>query len=315
MSDVLNINDNQGWKRQREDLLQELNERLAVVKGDRRKKLMKRNKPGPGLTFFAVAPRTREDQEDVAPFVVLEKDADGLWLCCKMSIETLWAGPSDLLLEPDDWSGGYSILVEPWNVILLHEKDMEGKFFGEISREWVNRALLLYRAYCRGEDTPEEIREYCGSPLEDLDERLKFQEEEALTLERVRLHYHEGWEAVDIQPWKKAAQQNDLKVSSPHRCVLMQPEESFPFEVNLEQEDDRMYLRIYPDRDGIRPETVLVDGRERESESVSGLIEIDLGEVGALPPALLIEVRAGGEKLLLNPRFYSVSSSGEVSRP
>lgn len=171
-------------KLSREELIPILNARLDEMRAWLEANRIKADKPQAGWMFFVPVGK------DAYPFFVIQDQGNGLWLCAKAdAIEISEAGQFDLYLLPVDWAGGYSILVECWNVILLHEKDMGQNYSQGISAEWVARALELRQAYQTTGIVPAGLLAFTG-PDEGL--LADWNEREAAAVEAVRQKFHEG---------------------------------------------------------------------------------------------------------------------------
>lgn len=162
------------------------------------KPLAPNEKPYPGMTFFLAVPpehrrgrpRSSEKGSDGhALLAVLKELGAGLFLCCKMSLETGMAGSHDLTVMTEQWGGGYDVMVEAWNSLVVHRFDIDNRH-ADLPAELVRNVKLLFTAYQHGTPAPAEIKEV-GPPLEPSDERLDFQHREAELVERARVSLHE----------------------------------------------------------------------------------------------------------------------------
>ena len=149
--------------------------------------------PLPGFVFLKKIPRFENNQERVLLLGAIQNLGEGCWRCCKMSCYTWLAGKHDLFLEPEDWEGGYAVIIESWNSMILHEEDIGKEFISTISDRWLKSLLSLRKAYEKNSDIPVELLDCIGNPESTLEKEI-FHEEEQLSMERLRLHCHEGWQ-------------------------------------------------------------------------------------------------------------------------
>ena len=172
-------------------LIQELNSRLEVVRQNISDNRLSNKKAEPGYVFFVEIAPAIENEERLAQFVALREERQGLWLCAKMSIEVEHAGPFDLVLDSDEFTGGYPVMIEAWNVVDLHETDVGHQFHDKIPASLIATALRLFHAHQIDGIVPEDVMELTGPPLDEIDDRWEFQEKEAFAVERIRRHFHE----------------------------------------------------------------------------------------------------------------------------
>lgn len=129
-------------------------------------------RPGPGSVFI-LGGKTLEAPEPVLLLVAARLSDDRLQ-CFKMSWEIQFVGPYDLLLDPDEWTGGYSVMIETWNIVDLPEADAPAPM-AQVPDEWLSRALTLNNKWQKGEPPGNEFAAFCGPPLLEIDDRQDFQ--------------------------------------------------------------------------------------------------------------------------------------------
>ncbi len=160
------------------DLLSSLNHRLKQLQ----REASARNHapaggecPAPG-SVLRLTGGPRAESEPIL-LLVVEKLSEDRLRCCKLSWETLFAGPDDLLLDPDEWSGGYAVMIEAWNCVDI---PTSGPPTGldAVPPEWVSRALRLQPGFNKSGVRPEHFSVHCGPPLREIDERWAFRERE-----------------------------------------------------------------------------------------------------------------------------------------
>jgi hypothetical protein len=161
-------------------------------------------RPFAGMTFFLRVPREdapylstpqseaarQANREDAhALLAVIRELGHGHLLCAKLSLEIAMAGPYDLRIEPHEWVGGYAVIAEAWNTLVVHAGEVDNHH-GDLPPELTGQILILFEAFQRGDLAAPQIP-MTGPPLEDFDERLDFQEREAVLIERARRFFHE----------------------------------------------------------------------------------------------------------------------------
>ncbi|MFP3869627.1 MAG: hypothetical protein ACLFVT_01935 [Syntrophobacteria bacterium] len=148
-------------------------------------------RPYTGMTFFLRVPRDQsaEKEDGHALLVVIRELGHDLLLCAKFSLELGMAGPYDLIIEPHQWSGGYAVIAEPWNTLVVHATDVDNRH-NDLPHDLTRLISTLVEHYQQGHPPPGNITNV-GPPLEDADERLEFQEREAALVERARRLLHE----------------------------------------------------------------------------------------------------------------------------
>ncbi|MEI7636233.1 MAG: hypothetical protein WCJ37_02935 [Syntrophus sp. (in: bacteria)] len=176
-----------------EKLLEDFMNQVRQAKRGIGKKQFKAKSPLPGFVFLKKTPRFENNQEGVLLLLVIQDLGEGGWRCCKMSCYTWLAGIYDLFLEPEDWKGGYAVIIESWNSMILHEEDIGKEFISTIPYSWIENLLSLRKAYIENSDIPDSLLDYIGNP-ESTSEKEIFHEEEQLSMERLRMHCHEGWQ-------------------------------------------------------------------------------------------------------------------------
>jgi hypothetical protein len=281
-----------------------------------------------GLIFFANAPISdrKGEQEAVALVMLLRREGKGLWTCCKISVETSFIASFDLLLDPEEWTGGFPVLLQTWNTITLHEEDMDGTFHESVSHEIVCRAEELYHAFRQTGEVPHHLRHETGRPLSSEDDpRWQFRNAEMETLERVRLHYHEGWKGlagrikkklqefvesftVTLVPVPVAASDTrvQLDLNNIGNTVLIRDD---IISVVVSQQEDRMFLRLYPKGHGESPDEIRIQGKAVQGEKKGAGIEVPLGTVNMLPGKIEIIIGTQERRYLLHVSFATSSTA------
>ncbi len=160
------------------ELLSSLNDRL--------KQLQRETSPGNNATAGGECPAPgsvlclgggpRAAEEPIL-LLVLERLSEDRLRCCKISWETVFAGPDDLLLDPDEWSGGYAVMIETWNRVDIPASGPRPAP-DAVPPEWVSRTLRMQDAFEKSGTPAEDLSDHCGPPLEEIDERRAFRERE-----------------------------------------------------------------------------------------------------------------------------------------
>jgi hypothetical protein len=157
--------------------------------------------PGVGDCFFVDAPTLHPlDEPDHALLAAIQEDPTGYLLCMNMSLEYWEASEHDYLLDPGEWTGGYSAIVEAWNPILIDPNHVGSRrIHGEIRSGLLEEIRTLFAWHQAGQSPPDDFLAV-GDPLpeDEADSRWGFRRREAGLLERARRHLHEGWEAKVI---------------------------------------------------------------------------------------------------------------------
>lgn len=239
--------------------------------------------PGVGDCFFLKAPTLRPQAEpDHALVATIGQRGDTL-ICAKMSLEYWEASEYDYMLDPDEWSAGYPAIVEVWNSILF-KPSSPVLIHASIPANSLQIIKSLFSLHQRGQSPPKDFRGI-GNPLpDDLRHRgWRFRSKEAQVMERVRRHYHEGWDVRVIRlAWKRparellmAAETGDLafRLSREIRAQLADKEILGPPDL----EGDSLYLR----RDDSKPGYTLLwySPEGKPPPEVSGQPPMTSGEV------------------------------------
>lgn len=132
-------------------------------------------RPGPGSVFI-LGGKTPEAPEPVL-LLLADRLPDNRLRCLKMSWEILFAGPYDLLLDPDDWTGGYAAMIEAWNAVELPAANAPAAV-AEAPSEWTSRALTLHGNWQKGEPPDPDLAAYCGPSEGEEDARRAFANQE-----------------------------------------------------------------------------------------------------------------------------------------
>jgi len=175
----------------RDALIKRLNKQLGTIKSRVESRRIVNQKLEPGLVFY-LAYKDEKNVQRACQILALKSLRNKSWLCCKMSIELSYAGPFDIVCNPDEWTGGYSILIEPWNTISIDEDSVVNEPAHVVSRELMDKALTINDAYVNKKEIPEQISILCGSemdPNDELDDRWDFQESESDIINRVQQKY------------------------------------------------------------------------------------------------------------------------------
>lgn len=125
-------------------------------------------------------------------FVVLEGLGHRLWACAMIEILTNYVGDFDLLLEADESSLGFPVVVNCWNILVLHEDDMGGQFSSlYLSAETLSTLIELRRAYQKTGKVPEHLKHRTGAPIMDENDfRWEVRREAAEVVEGLIINYH-----------------------------------------------------------------------------------------------------------------------------
>lgn len=314
--------------------IEEINVLLPAMLSNVEQRLSNRQDLRPGLLFLVSAPPAdHEGEQETSPSVMLLRhEGNGLWICSKVSVEISYLGPFDLIVDPEEWTGGFPILLEAWNTVILHTDDMKGKVFEEVNPKWVEMARMLFHAYQRDGEVPDDLVEFTGLYLDEDDTRWAFRLKEMDTLERVRMRYHEGWkwaesakalmvkigelvwEIVATVPLRPAVLQAatmdlGLDLSQKWHTPLIRAEEDALFSVVISQERDMVYLRIYPKEEGLRPDAVRIQNEDVRVVEMETCSEIQLGKCELLSQHIEIEIRAERKRFLFHVSFEQDSEA------
>ncbi|MEJ5375362.1 MAG: hypothetical protein WHX93_02145 [bacterium] len=251
--------------------------------------------PKEGDCFFLNAPTLRPlDEPNRALVVAVEMTDSGLLICLLMSLEYWEASEFDYMLDSTEWTGGYPVIVEAWNPIVIAPDELGCiPIHGELGAEALERIRILFHCHQSGERVSSSV-EAVGRALEDEgDPRWDFRAKEAAILERVRRHYHEGWDVAVIElprrPSPKGRQvpvaaasgdlptrlQAELKAQELDREVLSTPRGKI-----LVRRDSSLpgYLFIWYSKEGYpAPEVEADPPLEPPPEGPSGRVQVALG--------------------------------------
>jgi hypothetical protein len=199
-----------------EDLPLETQKRLEQILELHRKKV--RRVPRPGDCFFLNAPTTNPEEEpDHALVAGLMEEKGGL-VCVKISLEYWLASEHDYMLDPQEWGGGYTALVEVWNAILI-KTDVPTLIHATIPADQLQNLIQLFLWHQRGESPPKSFRGV-GKPMPENPEHplWQFRAREAEVMERARRHLHEGWDvAVVSLPTYRHARERETRMAASSR--------------------------------------------------------------------------------------------------
>lgn len=175
-----------------EDLAFETQKRLHELFRSQKKKAWRL--PTPGDCFFLVAPTLRPEQElDHALVAGISEAGVGL-VCAKISLEYWMASEHDYMLDAGEWTGGYPVIVETWNAMLLLPRE-PALIHARIHPGVLDDIRQLFLWHQTGQSPPPEFRGG-GKPMPDDPDHSAwaFRAKEAGVMERARRHYHEGWD-------------------------------------------------------------------------------------------------------------------------
>ena len=162
--------------------------------------------PTVGDCFFVDAPTLYpEDESDHVLLAAVQEAPSEVLICLDMSTEYWEASDYDYLLDPAEWTGGYSAIVEAWNPILIDPAHMNARrIHGEIRSDILDEIRALFQWHQAGQSPPEDFLAV-GRPLPDDESgpRWQFRAREAALMERVRRHLHEGWDVANVLPFPK----------------------------------------------------------------------------------------------------------------
>jgi len=131
--------------------------------------------PSPGSVLRLVG-GPRAEPEPIL-LLVLEKLSEDRLRCCKLSWETVFAGPGDLLLDPDEWSGGYAVMIETWNCVEIPTSGPPPAL-DVVPSEWVSRALRPHPGFNKSGMRAEHLSVHRAPPVGGINERWAFRERE-----------------------------------------------------------------------------------------------------------------------------------------
>lgn len=168
-----------------QDMLDRLNAQMRSIRKDlKSRSVLKEDLFRPGDAFFIS--RCGEIGKEADLLLILKKDEENpVFLCCKMSIETSFAAEYDLILQPKEWTGAYSVMAEAWNTILLPVESI-ADIKDEIDPAKLDQIIHLHEAFHNGLPPARHLSEYCGSPLLPDDNRRDFQQAEREKIEQIR---------------------------------------------------------------------------------------------------------------------------------
>lgn len=157
----------------------------------------KREIPKVGDCFFLEAPTFRPMEEPDHALVCAILEERSALVCSKISMECDKASHYDYILRPDRWGGGYSAMVEVWNSVLFKP---QGPLLihARIDSEDLRCLQELFLLQQRGQLPPERFRGIGPVPADPSHPLWDFRAEESQVMERVRRHYHEGWDVKVI---------------------------------------------------------------------------------------------------------------------
>lgn len=155
--------------------------------------------PQPGDCFFLEAPTLRPEREpDHALTTAISKAGEAL-VCAKISLEYWEASEHDYMLDAQEWTGGYPAIVEVWNTVLFVPREPL-LIHATIPSESLGLIKKLFMWHKDRQSPPYDFRGV-GKPMpEDPDHPMwAFRAREAEVMERVRRHYHEGWDVALVR--------------------------------------------------------------------------------------------------------------------
>jgi|GEM_PF-2987047 len=198
-----------------EQKLEKSQEKFLEI-SDRLKRLPVRI-PRVGDCFFVEAPTLDPLEEQDCVLVVAIKESRGALTAVPISLEYWEASEHDYFLDPSEWEGGYSAIVETWNPLLVLPK-APVRIHATLSSDVLEKVRLLFHYHQRGESPPPDF-EGVGKPLTtDDDPRWEFRAREAALVERARRHLHEGWSAK-VLVFPKTRIQAKMKNHEPMRAA------------------------------------------------------------------------------------------------
>lgn len=197
-----------------QDLPLEVRDRLREI-WQNHKKGRKVIVPQPGDCFFLEAPTPRPELEpDHALTAAFSKKGDAL-LCAKISLEYWEASEYDYMMDADEWTAEYPAIVEVWNTIVFiprHPLLIHATIPPE-SLELIKKLFLWHQ---QGQAPPADFKGI-GKPMpDDPDHPMwAFRAREAQVMERVRRHYHEGWDVKLVQlPVRRAGRGEEARMAA-----------------------------------------------------------------------------------------------------
>ncbi|MEM4720489.1 MAG: hypothetical protein QXT73_00330 [Candidatus Methanomethylicaceae archaeon] len=150
-----------------------------------------RKVPDVGDCFFLDVPTSRPRSKlDHILAAAIGRRGDAL-ICAKISLEYWNASEYDYMLDPDEWSAGYPVIVEVWNSILL-KLPTPMLIHASITTDSLEAIRSLFSLHQKGQRPPKDLPGI-GKPLPDnpRHQGWKFRAKEARMIERARKKYHE----------------------------------------------------------------------------------------------------------------------------
>ncbi len=180
-----------------EDLPSQTRERLhQILLAHKRKQ---ERVPEVGDCFFLEAPTLRPHCEQDHALVAAISRERGALVCAKISLEYWEASEHDYMLDADEWSAPYPALVEVWNSILFLPAGptLIHAHIHPHPLELVRRLFLWHQ----GSQSPPKDFQGVGRamPHDPRHPAWRFRAREAEVMERVRRHYHEGWDVKIVR--------------------------------------------------------------------------------------------------------------------
>lgn len=197
-----------------QDLPLEVQERLREIWQDH-KKGKKVMVPRIGDCFFLEAPTLRPELEPDHALVAAVSKAGETLVCAKMSLEYWEASEHDYMLDAGEWTGGYPAMVEVWNTLLFIPREPL-LIHATIPSETLDLIKRLFFWHQNGQSPPRDFLGV-GKPMpDDPDHPMwAFRAREAEVMERVRRHYHEGWDVKLVRlPARRTARGEELRMAA-----------------------------------------------------------------------------------------------------
>lgn len=252
--------------------------------------------PEPGDCFFLEAPTLRPMEEPDHALVAAICWEQSALVCSKISLEYDRAAAYDYKLRPQNWTGGYSAMVEVWNSV-LYKPNTPLLMHARLGANEIRALKELFLLHQRGQLPPVTFKGV-GRPMpEDPEHPLwAFQSREAEVMERVRRRYHEGWDVKVVRlprrPTKReeealmAASSSDL--ASRIRRELESQRQDLEILGPPELPDGSLFLRRdeitsgytlvwYSAQASPPPETIATPPLEPPAETAPGGVQVVLG--------------------------------------
>lgn len=170
--------------------------------------------PAPGECFFLQAPTVRP-LDELAQALVAALFREGSFLVCvKISFEYHQRSEHDYLLSPESWTGGYTAIAEVWNPIIFLPRSVV--IHATIQHDTLELIKKLFFCHQNRQSPPRDFQGV-GKPMpEDPDHPMwAFRGREAEAMERVRRHYHEGWDVKVVSlPVRRTSRAREIRMAA-----------------------------------------------------------------------------------------------------